>query len=198
MESDAASNYFMGTLTAREDFNYSEEELKKVEPSELVQMLKERAAALYAQKEELFGADVFKEIQRVILLRNVDSKWMDHLDAMDDLRGSIGLHAYAQRNPVTEYRIQGADMFDERIDSIRTDTVRAMLSVVPRAKEEIKRVSVAKVTSEGFAGGKMEKAKPKVLKRAEKVGRNDPCPCGSGKKYKKCCGAGNTSAEGEE
>jgi hypothetical protein len=89
---------------------------------------------------------------------------MDHLDAMDDLRGSIGLHAYAQRNPVTEYRIQGADMFDEMIDSIRTDTVRAMLSVVPRAKEEIKRVSVAKVTSEGFAGGKMEKAKPKVEK----------------------------------
>ena len=111
------------------------------------------------------------------------------------LQVSIGLHAYAQRNPITEYRIQGADMFDEMIMEIRHDTVRSMLSVVPKPQEEIKRVAVAKVTSEGFAGGKMEKAQPKVLKRAEKVGRNDPCPCGSGKKYKKCCGAGSGDDE---
>ncbi len=188
-------NYFIGTLTTREDFTYTDEELAKVDPEQIVSDLKERAALLCKTKEETFGEETYREIQRIILLQNVDSKWMEHLDAMDDLRGSIGLHAYAQRNPITEYRIQGADMFDEMISAIRQDTVRAMLSVIPKPKEEIKRVSVAKVTSEGFAGGKVEKAQPKVLKRAEKVGRNDPCPCGSGKKYKKCCGAGSTEEE---
>ena len=183
-------NYFMGTLTTRDDFRYTDEELAELDPEAISNELKERAERLCAEKERIFGEETYREIQRVILLKNVDAKWMEHLDAMDDLRGSIGLHAYAQRNPVTEYRIQGADMFDEMIVAIRQDTVRAMLSVIPRPKEEIKRVSVARVTSEGFAGGKVEKERPKVLKRAEKVGRNDPCPCGSGKKYKKCCGAG--------
>ncbi len=192
---DGLRSYFFGTLTTPEDFKYTEEELAQTEPEDIVSLLLDRAKALMASKEEVFGSDTYREIQRVILLKNVDTKWMEHLDAMDDLRGSVGLHAYAQRNPINEYRIQGADMFDEMIHSIRQDTVRAMLSVIPRPKEEVKRVAVAKVTSEGFAGGKTEKAQPKVLKRAEKVGRNDPCPCGSGKKYKKCCGAGENGGE---
>ena len=106
---------------------------------------------------------------------------------MDDLKGSIGLNAYAQRNPISEYRIQSADMFDMMNSEIKEDTVRMILSVEP--SREIKRVEVAKVKNEGFVGsGEPVKIKAGVHKKNEKVGRNDPCPCGSGKKYKKCCG----------
>ena len=175
--------YFLGTLTVPGDFK-NEDELS---PDEVEELLLERAGKLYKQKEELFGADQMREIERVILLQNVDSKWMEHLDAMDDLKGGIGLNAYAQRNPISEYRIQSADMFDDMTASIREDTVRMILAVQPR--REIKRVEVAKVTNEGFVGsGEPVKKKPVVKKASEKVGRNDPCPCGSGKKYKKCCG----------
>ena len=109
---------------------------------------------------------------------------------MDDLKDSVGLHAYAQRDPINEYRIESADLFDNMILSIREGTVRSILSVQPKKHEEIKRVSVSKIKSEGFAGnaGKSEPSRPIVKKSSEKVGRNDPCPCGSGLKYKKCCG----------
>ena len=127
-----------------------------------------------------------------MLLRNVDSKWMDHLDAMDELKGNIRLQAYAHRNPVTEFRLQSGDMFDEMIASIREDTTRTLLSIVPKPDQEIKREKVAKATSEGFEGGEtVSSAAPaSAPKKADgtKVGRNDPWPCGSGKKYKKCCG----------
>ena len=114
---------------------------------------------------------------------------MDHLDAMDALKEGVGLNAYAQRNPISEYRIQSADLFDEMTAEIKEDTVRMILSVQPR-KQEIKRIEVAKVRTEGFVGsGEPEKKKPVVIKKGDRVGRNDPCPCGSGKKYKKCCGA---------
>ena len=130
-----------------------------------------------------------------MLLRSVDIKWIDHLEAMDDLKGSVGLNAYAQRNPINEYRILSADLFDEMVASIRESTVRAVLSVQPR-KQEVKRVEVAKVTGEGFVGGQAaQKKKPVVVKKTERVGRNDPCPCGSGKKYKKCCGLHDTAAD---
>ncbi len=185
---DDLRNHFYGCLCTPEDFRYSEEELKHLTVDSLSEELTERALKIYASKEELFTPEQMREIERVILLRNVDAKWMEHLDAMDDLKDSIGLNAYAQRNPITEYRIIGSDMFDEMSAEIREDTVRALLSVVPRQKE-IKRVEVAKVTNEGFVGAAPEKKKPVVLKKAERVGRNDPCPCGSGKKYKKCCGA---------
>ena len=115
---------------------------------------------------------------------------MDHIDYMQDLKSGIGLNAYAQRNPVNEYKIIGADAFDAMICEIREKTVRAILSAVPRA--EIKREQLAKEQSasiENVGGDKPAKKKPVVKKAAEKVGRNDPCPCGSGKKYKKCCGA---------
>ena len=135
-----------------------------------------------------------REVERVLLLRNVDEKWMDHLDDMEELKGSIGLHAYAQRDPVAMYRLTGADMFDEMIADIRESTVRMVLSVMPKPKEEIKRVQVANPLIEGFAGGKAP-AKKAPVKKTEKVGRNDPCPCGSGKKYKKCCGQNENAGE---
>ena len=144
-----------------------------------------------------------REIERVVLLRAVDTNWMNHIDAMDDLRGSIGLQAYAQRNPINEYRLTGADMFDDMVAQIREDTMRMILSVMPR-QQEIKREAVAKATREGFAGGDSQPVRSGSSsqsgivspdgKTIKKVGRNDPCPCGSGKKYKKCCGR-NDSAD---
>ncbi|MBQ4602720.1 MAG: preprotein translocase subunit SecA [Clostridia bacterium] len=180
---------FGGLFLEEGELDYSEEELKSLDAEELTEKLYNNAMELYAEKEELFGSEQMREIERVILLRRVDINWMDQLDAMDELKGSIGLHAYAQRNPISMYRLEGADMFDDMIATIRNETVRAVLSVRPR--EEIKREAAAKVTGEGFVGsgdGTVKK-KPVVKKAADKVGRNDPCPCGSGKKYKKCCGA---------
>ncbi len=188
-------NKFFGLLCGPNDFEYSESELASLKPEDITDVLRERAMKLYASKEEMFG-DRMREIERVLLLKNVDTKWMDHLDAMDDFKDSVQLNAYAQRKPINEFRITGADMFDEMIASIRDDTTRMVLSVMPRERE-IKRMEVAHVTGEGFSGGPVEKQKPKVLKKSEKVGRNDPCPCGSGKKYKKCCGAGQSDEAGD-
>ena len=115
---------------------------------------------------------------------------MDHLEAMDDLKEYVGLNSYAQRDPVAIFRIEGADMFDQMVDDIKEDTVRQILSVIPRP-QATERVQVAKPTSEGFASGKAIVRKPVV--KTVKVGRNDPCPCGSGKKYKKCCGLNETA-----
>ncbi len=194
---DELRSYFLGTLCTEQDFHYTESEKDNVVPDDIETMLIERSEKLYAEKERLFGKEQMREIERVVLLRNVDAKWMDHLDAMDDLKGSVGLNAYAQRNPISEYRILSADLFDEMTVSIREDTVRMILSVIPR-KQEIKRVEVAKVTGEGFVGsGEPAKKKPVVIKKTARVGRNDPCPCGSGKKYKKCCGANENAADSE-
>ncbi len=184
----ALRSQFYGSLFTEGDFVYGEEELRRLDKESFKKELVERALAKYAEKEEMFG-DALREVERIVLLRNVDSLWMEHIDAMEDLKGGVGLNAYAQRNPIDEYRIQGADMFEEMVESIRENTVRALLSVVKR-EEPMKRTAVAKATSEGFEGDK--KAPPKkapVVRRAPKVGPNDPCPCGSGKKYKKCCGA---------
>ncbi len=187
-------HYFLGTLCSDEDFNFSKEEEENIVPSEIESELKKRAEKLYAEKEALFGNEQMREIERVILLRNVDQKWMEHLDAMDDLRESIGLNAYAQRNPISEYRIAASEMFDDMIASIRENTVRTVLSIQPKVRE-IKRVEVAKVTNEGFQGSEAVKKKPVVIKKAERVGRNDLCPCGSGKKYKKCCGINESDSQ---
>ena len=186
--------YFLGTLCTPNDFQYSDEELGDVSPSAIEEELLRRAEALHAEKETLFGTDQMREIERALLLRSVDLKWIDHLEAMDDLKGSVGLNAYAQRNPISEYRILSADLFDDMVASIREATVRAILSAVPR-KQEVKRFAVAKITGEGFVGGQSQvKKKPNVIKKNERVGRNDPCPCGSGKKYKKCCGLNDSAS----
>ena len=157
-------------------------------PQELTDFLIERAEAVYAEKEKLFGAEIFREVERSILLQSVDKHWMEHIDTMDDLKGSVGLQAYAQRDPVTEYRLQGADMFDAMIAEIRDETVRKVLTVIPRP-QPIARVQIAKPLQENLTDGGTQKKKTIVVRKAEKIGRNDLCPCGSGKKYKKCCGA---------
>lgn len=155
----------------------------------------DRAMKLYEYKEQtVFGEDEMREVERIALLINVDRKWMDHLEAMDSVMETIGLQAYAQRNPISEYRIAASNFFDEMVLAIRDDTVRMVLSAMPRAS--MKRVEVAKPVSTVSSDGKSSAKKP-IVNRATKVGRNDPCPCGSGKKYKKCCGAssGGTSEE---
>ncbi len=182
-------------LCNAEDFNYTAKDLNSLKADDIIEMLCHRARELYTAKEKLFeeaGIDM-REIERVVLLRAVDTHWMQHLDDMDALKGSVGLNAYAQRSPITEYRIQGGELFDAMVAAIREDTSRAIWSVVPR-KAPIQRKEVAKVTGEGFAGGKAEQRKPTTVRAAAKVGRNDPCPCGSGKKYKKCCGAGTAES----
>ena len=162
---------------------------------ELEAVLLARVSELYESQENMFGENM-RELERVALLRAVDTAWITHLDEMDDLRDGVGLNAYAQRNPLTEYRIQSGIMFDEMIDKIRTDTVRMVLFARPAA--EIKRTEVARQKVAGLAGvggDTSEKKKPVVRRASERVGRNEPCPCGSGKKYKQCCGKpGGTEA----
>ena len=184
---DALRTLYGGLLSGENDFHYTEQELESLDRTEIRDALCDRAIALYHSKDELFGADNFREIERAILLQAVDRNWMEHIDMMDDLKSSINLQAYAQRDPVIEYRMQGADMFDAMVEDIRETTVRMVLSATPKAPT-IQRVEVSKPTTEGFDG---ETVKRTVVKRAaEKIDRNAPCPCGSGKKYKKCCGLG--------
>ena len=182
---DGIRDKYKGLLCTEEDFVYTPEELKTLDRTELRDLLCDRAIELYEGKPALFGEELFREVERSILLRAVDVNWMEHIDMMDDLKSSIHLHSYAQRNPAIEYRIQGSDMFDAMVDEIRETTVRNVLSAVP-ATAMTKRVAVATPTTEGFEGA-IEK-KTVVKKASEKIDRNALCPCGSGKKYKKCCG----------
>ena len=133
----------------------------------------------------MFGPQLMRDLERMLLLRNVDRKWMDHIDDMEALKQGIGLRGLAQRDPVVEYRMEGFEMFDAMIGSIREDTIKMLLTVQIKTQEGVKREQVAKTL--GAKGDGSEKPQPA---RAQKVGRNDPCPCGSGKKYKKCCGRG--------
>ncbi len=189
---------YLGLLCQKEDF-VNLEGTPAAKKEEIRNTLLENAIKVYESKEELFTPERMREVERIILLQNVDKKWMDHLESMDSLREMIGLQAYAQRNPISEYRIHGADLFDEMVMSIRDDTVRMILSVFPREQAQMKRVEVATPVSEGFAGGEAPKkvSKP-VVNKTPKVGRNDPCPCGSGKKYKKCCGADSAAEDSEK
>ncbi|MBE6548154.1 MAG: preprotein translocase subunit SecA [Ruminococcaceae bacterium] len=179
------------------DLAYSADELMSMKKEDVFHDVATKALNIYAEKEALFGEAQYLEIQRAVLLRNVDRAWMEHIDSMDDLKDTIRLQSYAQRDPVTEYRIIGGDMFDVMIEEIREKTVRTLLTVVPQPKMEIKRVQVANPTTAGLAGGEKKTVvkKVNVPKVSNKVGRNEPCPCGSGKKYKNCCGAANGSAQ---
>ncbi len=162
----------------------TEEEQKNGKKAELIQRLKEEAAKLYEAKEAEFPEpEHLREIERVILLRVIDRKWMDHIDDMDQLRQGIGLQAYGQRDPVVEYKFTGYAMFDEMAEAIREETAQALLHV--RIEQKVEREEVAKVTgtNKDTTGGKRP-----IVRMSEKIGRNDPCPCGSGKKYKHCCG----------
>ncbi|MBQ6819315.1 MAG: preprotein translocase subunit SecA [Clostridia bacterium] len=185
---DGLRSHFMGWLTTAEDFNYSVEELNDIRKQDVTDLLMNRADEIYAAKEEEYGEQTMELLERKILLQNVDRHWMDHIDAMDELRNGIRLRAYAQHNPVVEYRNEGYDMFNAMSDAIREETARMMLTVKLVRQEDLERKQVATITSENV-GGDGTVSKTVVKTKAQKVGRNDPCPCGSGKKYKKCCGA---------
>ena len=190
---DGLRAHFMGVLCSDADFRYTEEELKNLKKDALSDLLMERAEKRYEMQEQIFTPEVFREIERRELLLRVDRNWVVHIDAMDDLISSVGLNAYAQRDPVTQYKIQGSDMFDEMIATIREETVRGVLTVAPRRVVERKQVLV-----DGTAGLKGDKTVNRTVKKApEKAGPNDPCPCGSGKKYKKCCGSPANAQQGE-
>ena len=163
-------------------FEFEAHQLDRMNAESLKETLLPQIEEKYKEKEMLFGENM-REVERVILLRVVDSKWMDHIDSMEQLRRGITLRAYAQKDPVIEYKFEAMDMFEEMIDAIKEETVRHLFHVIPQS--QIERKEVAKPTAENLGGDGTVKKKPVVKK--EKIGRNDPCPCGSGKKYKNCC-----------
>ena len=166
-----------------EEVELSKEQLETMKKDTLIQELKEKAVKLYEAKEAEFPEiEQLREIERVILLKVIDRKWMDHIDDMDQLRQGIGLQAYGQRDPLVEFKFMGFEMFDEMIEAISEDTIRALMHV--RIEQNVEREEVAKVTGTN----KDDSAKGPVKRTGKKVQPNDPCPCGSGKKYKQCCG----------
>ena len=164
---------------------FTDEELKEKTAADVTEAFTAAAAAYYEQKEQEFTSPVMREVERVVLLRVVDEYWMDHIDAMADLRQGIRLRAYAQTDPIIAYKKESLDMFEEMISAIQSETVRRLYSVRIKKDQEIKRERVAKATGESVGGDGTVKKQPR---RVQKIGRNDPCPCGSGKKYKNCCG----------
>lgn len=213
-------DHFMGWITDPEDLKYSDEDLETLTRDKVKDFLKEKAHSRYAEKEKMYGSETMRELERVILLRNVDTQWMDHIDAMDELKRGIGLRSYAQKDPVVEYRFEGFEMFDQMVNTIREDTVKTLFLVQLRTQpKQVETIAVSapvkeededEVPTEEEKMPEPEQPKPefKELKRTQvakptmtsadrqttvqrtvkKIGRNDPCPCGSGKKYKKCCG----------
>ncbi len=179
-------DYFLGWLTVEQDLRFTTEQLAEVTDQQIKDMLNERAMKIYEAREKMFTPEIMREVERVVLLRVVDTKWMQHIDDMEELKRGMYLRSYAQKDPVVEYRIEGFDMFDAMIESIREDTVRLMFTIQLRTNEEPKREQVAKPAAESGSDGSIPNQPAK--REPGKVGRNDPCPCGSGKKYKKCCG----------
>ena len=170
-----------------------EEEISKIDNAKMKSLIKDMARRIYEMKESMLPEEEFRELERVILLQVVDSKWMDHIDSMDQLRQGMGLRAIGQEDPVRAYQIEGFDMFDAMTESIKEETVRYLMSFQIQKQEEkpvqIQRKAVVDLekVQEGFENSLEEKAA--APKKTEKVvGRNEECPCGSGKKYKKCCG----------
>lgn len=180
---------YLERLCIRQGFFVAQEErLKTISKEELAELLKKEARDFYSLREEgltKIGIDV-RELERVVLLSCVDHRWMDHIDAMDQLRDGIGLRAYGNKNPITEYQIEGYDMFDEMVRLIREDTVRRMYQARINVQQE--RKEAAKPQETNLEQAKNAGGPQGPRKVAKKVGRNDPCPCGSGKKYKNCCG----------
>jgi preprotein translocase subunit SecA len=167
-----------------EPISFTREELESAKKNSLIQKLKEDAIKLYEEKEAEFPEkEQIREIERVILLKVIDRKWMDHIDDMDQLRQGIGLQAYGQRDPLVEFKFMGFEMFDEMTDAIREDTIKALMHV--RIEQNVEREQVAKVTG---TNKDETVAQGPVKRTSKKIQPNDPCPCGSGKKYKYCCG----------
>ena len=181
-------DYFMNYILDENDLEYSSTQLAELKKQDLVDIIYKKAMSIYEQKEKMVGEERMRELERVVILRTVDSKWTAHIDDMEELRRGIYLRSYAQKDPVIEYTIEGFSIFDAMVSSIKEDVARLILTIRLRTEEEIKREEVNKIPvpikyKESAAG---EERKP--IRNENKVGRNDPCPCGSGKKYKNCCG----------
>ncbi len=178
-------DYFLGWLLGPEDLTFTEEELDEITRDDIVSALNDKAKEIYAAKEEEYGEEIIRELERVILLKVVDTKWMAHIDDMDELKKGIGLRAFGQKNPVVEYRYEGFEMFDAMVETIREDTVRMLLTVKLQKNVVPQREQVQKPDAPNAGSGDGSFSEER---RSSKIGDNDPCPCGSGKKYKKCCG----------
>ncbi|MCM1285755.1 MAG: preprotein translocase subunit SecA [Acetobacter sp.] len=174
---------YKGWLVTEDDFN----DLDTISVDETIELLTDRGHKVLDEKRTILGDEMFQDFERMVLLRNVDMLWMDHIDAMDDLKQGIHLRSYAQQDPVVAFRMESYDMFDEMTATIRENTVKTLLMYMPRRAEDVERKAVVKVTATSAGGDDTVKAEP--VRKGKKVGPNDPCPCGSGKKYKKCCGA---------
>ena len=177
---------YRGLFLQPDEFTFTDEELQQYDADGLIQLLRDRAGEVYAQKEKELGEPLMRELERVMMLRVVDEYWMDNIDAMQELRQGIGLRAYGQNDPVVEYKREGYEMFERMIAAIQEETLRRIFLARVQVGGEVKRQRVAKVTGESAGNDQTVKKQP--VKRGDKPGRNDPCPCGSGKKYKKCCG----------
>lgn len=185
---DGLREKYRGWLIDENDFEHPED----LTVDSIIETLKERGHERLEAKElaidnEFDGEFTFDDFERMVLLRNVDSLWMDHIDAMEDLKQGIHLRSFAQRDPVVEFRMESYDMFEEMVASIRENTVRDLLLIIPRRRQDVERKAVVKETGTNAGGDDSVKKEP--VRKGKKVGPNDPCPCGSGKKYKKCCGA---------
>ena len=180
---DGLRTTYLNWLTTPDDYHYSVEDLDGLEKQDIIDDLIGRAHALYEKREKEMGDEIAREVDRVVMLRVVDTLWMDHIDAMEELKQGIGLRSYGQKDPAIVYTIEGFDMFDEMIAQIKEETTHQILTCQVR-KEEPKREQIQKPLEPDFGSESM----PNRAKR--KVGRNSPCPCGSGKKYKQCCGKG--------
>ena len=180
---------YRGWLLSDEDCD----KLDDMSVDEMISFLKETGNKKLKERREMFGEEIYQDLSRKILLRNVDMLWMDHIDAMDDLKEGIHLRSYAQQDPVVAFRMESYDMFDEMTETIRKNTVKMMFTTVVRRREDVERQAVAKITATSSGGDDSVKKEP--VRKAKKVGPNDPCPCGSGKKYKKCCGSPEKLAE---
>ena len=177
---------FRGLFLTPEDYKFDDEELQKYDASQLEELLLDKATQVYSKKEAELGEPLMRELERVMMLRVVDEYWMDNIDAMQELRQGIGLRAYGQSNPVVEYKREGYEMFERMIAAIQEETLRRIFLARVQTGATVKRERVAKVTGESAGADGTVKKQP--VKKDKKPGRNDPCPCGSGKKYKKCCG----------
>jgi len=177
-------NNLLLPIVPMDTITLSDEDIKHLTKKELMQRLKEEAVRMYEAKEAEFPeAEQLREVERVILLKVIDHKWMDHIDDMDQLRQGIGLQAYGQKNPLSEYKMMGYDMFSDMEAAIAEDTVKALMHV--RIEQKVEREEVAKVTGTNRDD---TVANAPVKRQAKKIMPNDPCPCGSGRKYKQCCG----------
>ena len=176
---DGLRGYFLNWILTKDDLRFTTNELAEISRAEVAELIINRAMEIYNEREEMYGEELMREIERVMLLRTVDEFWMEHIDNMDELRRGIGLRAYGQHNPVVEYRNDGTDMFNEMIDLIKEETAKRVLTVVVRKNEEVKREKVAEESTDKTSS---------TVRGKGAVSKNALCPCGSGKKYKRCCG----------